>query len=160
MKRILLLTTVLALLAFPVFAQKTKTLTNADKAQIIRLILEDGRVYAQYLFSDKKDSFVTLSTENIDRSLVPPKIGETAILLKSPQEIENEKKSLSFYCVFGKFEIKNSTVNVKFYYYTKDSSGEDFNRETLEYEYRKVGKNWKFVARKHPGLFLANILSE
>lgn len=151
MKRILLLITVLDLLVFPVFAQKTKMLTNADKAQIIQRILEDCKVYKGYLF--KKDSTVTLSTENIDRSLVPPKIGETTILLKSPQEIENEKKSLNHYFAFGKFEIKNSTVNVSFYSFEKDSSDEDFNRETLVYEYQKVGKNWKFVSRKHPGLF-------
>ena len=152
MKRILLLTIVLGLLAFPVFSQKTKTLTNADKAQIIRLILEDGRVYKRYLFRNEEGSAVNLSTENITRSLVPPKIGETSILLKSPQEIENEKTSLSNYCAFGKFEIKNSTVNVSFYYYTKDSSNKDFDQEVLEYEFLKVGKKWKFMSRKHPGL--------
>ncbi len=154
MKRILLLTIVFSFLSFPVFSQKTKKLTNADKTQIIRLVLEDGRIYKQYLFREE-DSSLNISTENITRSLVPPKIGKTAILLKSPKEIENEKTRLSVYCAFGKFEIKNSTVNVSFYYYTKDPSNKDFNREVLEYKFLKVGKKWKFVSRAHPGLKIA-----
>lgn len=152
MKRILLLTTVLTLLVVPVFAQKTRTLTNADKAQVIRSILEDRRFDQRSALPDEERLNVYLSTENIARNLVPPKIGNAAILLKSPQEIEKEKNSLTSYCAFGKFEFKNSTVIVSFYNYWKNSAGDGFDRGVLEYEYRKVAGKWKFISRKHPGL--------
>jgi hypothetical protein len=153
MKGILLLTTVLILSVLPAFAQKTGTIKNADKTELIRLILEDARIYKGYLFSNKDRPVLYFSSENLTRDLVPTKIGETALLLKSPDEIEKEKSRLDVYCAFGKFEIKKSTAKVSFYYYTKDSKGEGFDREVLEYEYRKVSGKWKFVSRKHPGLF-------
>ena len=104
------------------------------------------------MFSNKERSVVYLLSENIARNLVPAKFGKTALLLKSPQEIEKEKSSLDVYCAFGKFEIKKSKVKVNFYYYTKDSKNEGFNREVLIYEYQKVDGKWKFVSRWHPGL--------
>lgn len=152
MKRILLFTTIFALLVLPAFAQKTKTLTNADKAQIIQAILLDRRLDARYALPDEERLNVYLSTENISRNVVPGKIGETKILLKSPQEIEREKKNRREYFAFGKIETDGAKAVVSFYHYTKASNSEEFNRTVLIYEYRKTAGKWKFISRAHPGL--------
>ena len=156
MKRILALISIFVGLTLPVSAQKTKPATNADKARIIQSILLDRRFDERYALPDEVRLVVFLSTENIDRDLVSGKIGEAKILLKSPEEIEKEKKDWREYCAFGKFEIDGSTMNVSFYYYTKDSKNEGFDRVVLEYEYRKVAGKWKFISRKHPGLILGS----
>lgn len=152
MKRILLLTTVLIFSLLPAFAQKGKAIKNTDKSELIRLILEDIKISKTFLFYNKEKPVLYFSSENIARDLLPTKVGETALSLKSPDEIEKVKSSLDHYCAFGKFEIKKSTANVSFYYYRKDSKSKEFNREVLEYEYRKVSGKWKFVSRTHPGL--------
>jgi hypothetical protein len=152
MKRIFLFIITLALFVLPVFGQKNKALTNADKAQIIRSILLDRRFDTRYALPDEERLVVYLSTQNIGRNLVPSKIGETKILLKNPREIENEKKRLREYCAFGKFETNNSTVNVSFYYYTRNSIAEELNEVELQYEYRKSNGKWEFISRRHPGL--------
>jgi competence protein ComGC len=63
MKGILLLTTVLILSVLPAFAQKTGTIKNADKTELIRLILEDARIYKGYLFSNKDRPVLYFSSE-------------------------------------------------------------------------------------------------
>ena len=153
MKRILLLTTVLILFVIPAYAQKAGAIKNSDKSELIRLILEDIRTTRTYLFYNKEKPVLYFSSENIARDLLPTKIGEATLSLKSPDEIEKEKSRLDQYCAFGKFEIKKATAKVSYYYYTKNSKGEGFDREVLEYEYRKVSGKWKFVSRAHPGLF-------
>lgn len=152
MKRILLLTAVLILSALPSFAQKGGAIKNADKAELVRLVLEDAKIYRKYLFSNETRPVLYFSSENVARNIVPSKIGGTTLLLKKPEEIEKAKNSLDVYCAFGKFELEKTTANVTFYYYMKDSASGEFIREVLIYEFRKDSGKWKFVSRAHPGL--------
>ena len=152
MKRILLLTSILTLLVLPALAQQTGTTADDDKAQLIRAILEDGKIYKKYVFANKERPVVYLSSQNIARDLVPAKLGETSLLLKTPEELE--KSGLDVYCGFGEFAFKKSTAAVSFYYYTKAFTRIGYNREVLEYEFQKVAGKWEYVSRRHPGLFV------
>lgn len=155
MKRILLLKTIFALLVLPVLAQKTKSLTNADKAQIIQSILLDNRFEERLYLPDEDRLVVYLSTENISRNLVPGKIGEVKIFLKSPPEIEKGKKNWSDYCAFKKFKADGTSAFVSFHCYIRDSKATEFSLSVMEYEYRKADRKWKFISKERPDFKLS-----
>jgi hypothetical protein len=154
MKRILLFTAIAVLFVLPVFAQKTASLTNADKAQIIRAILLESEFAERPDLPDEQKLIVYLSTENISQNLVPGKVGAVKILLKSPQQIEKEKKNWLDYRAFGKFARKGSTVIVRFNSYTRVSQTGEFDLMVQEFEYRKKAGKWELVSIGFPGMKL------
>lgn len=150
MKQFLLIPTVFVLLALPCFAQRAQSLSDADYAQIIKAILLDKRLNERTVLPKKERAVAYLSTENISQKLVPDKIKGVKIELKTPQQIEEEKKNWRNYLAFGKFGTNGSTVIVNTDYYYRDIDEKEFgDPASMEYEYRKIGLKWEMV-RKTP----------
>ena len=113
MKRICLSLIALILFSTPFFSQtfdcfaddsqnsKKTLLSDKDKAQIIKSVLQEFDFLNRYIYEDEKKEVVYLSTKNIPPKFVPTVSGINFVLLK-PEEIEEKIKNGFGYFVFSK----------------------------------------------------------
>src|SRR4051812_25893594 len=114
MKRILLLWIFSALFLIPCLAQKSKSLTNLEKAQIIKEILMDTDFLHRGLRLDEKKNAINLSTKNIPLNLLPHKINGVKLQLFTPKEVEDKSKNGFGYYIFNEFNVDGSKLRVSF----------------------------------------------
>jgi len=144
----LLVPAIFALLALPCFAQKSKTISNTDYTQVIKLILSDQRLAQRRFLPNEEQQIARLSTENIKPNLIPGKIDGVKIELRNAQQIKADKQNGRRYYAFGKFDFNGAKVTVKLFYYAKNSETDSLIKTSAEYEYRKTAGKWKFVSKK------------
>lgn len=141
-KSILLLFFVL-IACFHCFAQQShKSLSDRDKTEIIRFILDGYDLLNRTLSMGEEKDIVPLSLQNISPKLVPKLQGITFDLLTA-QKIEEKTQTGFNYYSFGKFQLKDSKVQVEFGdTFLNSKGGATYSFFTL-YEFRKTKGKWK-----------------
>jgi hypothetical protein len=136
MKKVFLLIFLLLVSLNQCFAQqKTTSLTNKDKAIIVKSILLKEDFLNRGLGVDETKEIVNLSLENITPEVVPKIPGIKFVLFNQEQIKEKIKTSFRYYA-FGRFGIKGSKVLVDFgNYFPSYSNGST-------YEFKRVKGKW------------------
>jgi hypothetical protein len=150
MKRILLLLLLCVSFLIPCSAQKSKTLTNIEKAQIIKEILidtVDDNFLQRGLRLDEKKDVVNLSLKNIPRNLIPHKVKGVKFQLSTPEEVEEKSKTGFGYYVFEEFNVDGSKMRVSFNNYWRNTDARAFMSGSIDYYYRKISGKWKRVKK-------------
>lgn len=163
MKRIYLSLFTLIVFSSPVFSQtfdcfaddsqnsKKTLLSDKDKAQITRYVLQEFDFLKRHIYKDEKKEVVYLSTKNISPKFVSKVSGINFVLLK-PEEIEEKIKNGFGYFVFQKLESDRIKTSVCFEYKyldtgyrnkTPGSSGSPFTVNGISYEFRKINDKWQ-----------------
>ncbi len=122
-------------------AQKSKTLPDVEKIQIIKEILSNTD-FSRDLVESENRKIVYLSMENISAELLP-QLPPINFILLSEEEIEAKTKSGFGYHAFGEFKTKGSKVLVNFTYRWENSSFGTLSYNGTRYEFRKIKGRWK-----------------
>ena len=117
MKQIFLTLTIFTFLVLPCLAQQSKAISDADYAEVIKLVLSDQRLGKRSFLPSKEQRTARLSIENIKPNLIPGKIDGVKTETRSAQQTQEDKKSGRRYYAFGKFDFNDSRVTVVFFYY-------------------------------------------
>jgi hypothetical protein len=154
MKRIILSAFLVVLLLIPSLAQKPNSLTDNDKAQVVKIILENYNFIKDSAdWENKKINSIYLFAENISREKVPSIKGIKFVFV-TRKEIEELDKTVPDYYEFGEFQVKGKSIRISFsrlYLHPVNGDG-----TVTWYECRKVAGKWK-VKELHTMEFADNL---
>jgi hypothetical protein len=142
MRKVFLLFSLLVITQIPSFAQQRfGSLTNKDKAFIIKSILLEKDLLNRDLTVDEIKDVVNISSQNISPELLP-KIKGISFVLHSRKQIKEKTKTGFLYYAFSSFKIKGSKVLIDFGHYFENIEGRAFYSGGLTYEFKKVNGRW------------------
>jgi hypothetical protein len=146
MRKIFLLFFLLVIFLIPSSAQQgLSSLTDKDKAFIIKSILLQKDFLNRGLIAGENREFVNLSLENIAPELLP-KIRGINFVLFNREQIEEKIKTGFMYYAFGHFKITDGKVLIDFGHYFENIKYEASYSGGLIYECQKIRSKWKCVA--------------
>ena len=131
-------------------SQTELTLTNQDRAAIIRLSLERALVAKEIpdydLWHAGKDS-VVLSPENLDDVLVPTELPNVDLIILGPDDIQikADAEGNFMYLRFGKLKVGDAEVQVdlgNWWAVGKDSKVQNLSGGFFTLAYQKVSGEW------------------